>query len=523
MNEASQSDTVSFLSRPGTYGQTNPVERIDTHISHVFLAGNRVYKLKRAVKFPYLDYSTPENRRRFCEEEVRVNRRSAPDLYEGVVAITCETNGTYALDGAGEAVDWAVKMRRFDQSALWDALADYGGLSQPMVDMLADRIASFHDAAETRHQTDGHTALDFVIEKENDAELRRFVPAVFMAENVATLSDACRGTLNNLAGLLDARARGGQVRHCHGDMHLGNICQLEDGPVPFDAIEFNADFSDIDVLYDLAFVLMDLIGRGLQDLAAGLFNRYLSATRDYAGIAAMPLFLALRAAIRAHVTAARTVDIVDSDVRKIPEQQARDFLDLALASLDRPEPRLIAVRGLSGTGKSSLARTISATTGVAPMPGAVHLQSDVVRKRLAGVSPELALADTWYSEDISQQVHERLEADAETALGAGYTVVMDATFMDPSRRAAAERLAKRVGVPFAGLWLDAPVSVLESRVAGRTGDPSDADLKVLHNQLQAELGRIDWFRIDVSGNRAATADAALACIQELIAGHVAKG
>ena len=514
MNETSQSETVSFLSRPETYGQTQPVERIDTHISHVFLAGDWVYKLKRAVKFPYLHYSTPEKRHRFCREEVRVNRRSAPDLYDGVVSITREADGTYALDGAGDALDWVVKMRRFDQSALWDAIAETGKLTLPMVNLLADRIATFHDTADTRARTDGHSALDFVIENENDAELRRFVPAVFAADDVASLSHGCRRELQNLSELLDDRAADGRVRHCHGDMHLGNICQFEDGPVPFDAIEFNAEFSDIDVLYDLAFVLMDLCGRDLRGLATGLFNRYLSATRDYAGIAAMPLFLALRAGIRAHVTAAHAVEIEDVEERGKHERHARAFLELALASLDRRSPVLIAVGGLSGSGKSGLAHTISAAGSLAPLPGAVHLQSDVVRKRVAGVSPEQELDEAWYGEDISRQVHDRMANDAETALQAGYPVVMDATFMDPTRRTAVQLLAKRMGVAFVGLWLEAPVAELEARVAARDSDPSDADLRVLHNQLKVELGTIDWHRVDASDDRVATAQRALAIIQD---------
>jgi len=497
MTDTPQDEIIAFLERAETHGTAGPVERIDTHISIIFLAGDHVWKLKRAVTFPYLDYGTVEARRRFCEEELRINRRTAPGLYKSVRAITREEDGSLAIDGAGEALDWVVEMARFDQSALWDAMAARDAITPQMADRLADAIADFHQAAAVINGAAGAAPFAYVIDEENDAEMRRFGPAIFPTEQIAALKERCDAALAQNTALLEARATDGFVRHCHGDMHLGNICQLATGPAPFDAIEFSPRFSEIDVLYDLSFLLMDMAHRGLNGLANRLLNRYLSATRDYDALAAMPLFLSLRAGIRAHVTASRAENLTDATTKQTARGEAASYLSFALDCFDTGGPRLIAIGGLSGTGKTRLARGLAPL--LFPLPGAAHLPSDLIRKRLAGIAPEERLTEDWYTPAVTERVHARMFEDAEKALRAGYPAVLDATFMEPKRRARAEAVAKAANAPFTGIWLEAPAAEMERRVATRKGNISDASIDVLNSQRKAGLGEIGWARINTGG------------------------
>lgn len=495
MNAGKQTEIVAFLSESGSYGVSSPVERIDTHISIVFLAGERAYKLKRDIRFSYLDYSDPDERRRFCEAEVAINRRTAPDLYEGVTPVVRRPDGNLALGGAGAPLDWLVVMKRFDQAGIWDAIAERGELTPALVTELADIVARFHISVDAVTTNDGAGSIRRVVD-ENEIELRRFVPNIFDAGEVRRLGDTCRGALEETARLLDHRGAAGKIRRCHGDLHLRNICQVDGRPTLFDAIEFSDDLAVIDVLYDLAFLIMDLEHRALRPLGNFLFNRYLGLTRDYDGLAAMKLFLACRAGIRAHVTAAAAA--ANSDGREPRSEGARSYLHLALALLDSPPTRLVVIGGPSGSGKSSVARRLAPYLG--PAPGAVHLQSDVIRKRLAGVSPECALGQEHYGSEDTRTVYDRLHSDAEHALTAGYTVIADATYLDAGQRRRVEALASKAGVPFHRLWLAAPAATLERRVSERSDDASDADVDVLRKQLTAEVTDLGWTKLSACGD-----------------------
>lgn len=512
MQQASteQSETIAFLSRPETHGGAAPVERIDTHISHLFLAGGRVFKLKRAVHFPYLDFSTPELRRRYCEAEVAVNRRTAPGLYVGVAPVLRDGAGNLSLGGVGEtgsgtaaAIDWVVVMERFEQDALFDAMARRGELDAALITRLADVIAAFHEQAEPMPDLGGADGMRRVIDG-NMAELRRSVPDVFSPESAARLSAGFETAFDSCAALLDARRSDGMVRHCHGDLYLRNICLIDGRPTPFDAIEFNDDIANIDVLYDFAFLLMDLEHRGQRGLANIALNHYLPREGDYGGLAALPLFLACRATVRAHITALQVSAAQDS----APE--ARSYLDLALALLRPSAPRLVAVGGLSGTGKSLLARDLAPHL---PAPvGAIVLRSDVVRKRLLGVDPLTRLGPEAYREDVTARVYETICRQAELVLAAGWPVVADAVYARPAERDAIEGIARKAGAEFAGIWLEAPDALRFARVGARTADASDADPGVARAQADFDIGRIGWRRLDAAG----APDATLACARKAL-------
>lgn len=494
-----QSEIIAFLLRPDSYGASEGlVERIDTHASVIFLCGERAYKLKRAVTFPYLDYSSLDARHRFCEAEVRINRRTAPDIYRGVVAVTREGDGRLQLGGRGAAVEWLVEMARFDQDTLFDRLAQKGVLDRYAMEDLADTVARFHAMAERRPESGGRAVIATVIgsNAESFAELGG---QTLEPESVRRLNEASWQALAAQEKLLEQRRRAGLVRHCHGDLHLRNIFLHHGQATLFDAIEFSDDMAEIDVLYDLAFLVMDLDHRGLRPLASILLNRYLDTTGDAAGLGALPLFLSLRSAIRAHVQTAAAENQRDEDRRQRRFEEAAGYLSRALDYLDPARPRLIAVGGLSGSGKSRMARQLAPHLG--SPPGARVVRTDSTRKRLAGVSLGNRLGSAAYSKQMNDRTYAAVFEECRQVLAAGRTVIADAVFADPQERAAVEQVAADAGVPFRGLWLQASPEVMQERVTRRTRNVSDATAWVVRLQLQYDAGDVSWASIDTGGER----------------------
>ena len=497
-----QGEVIAFLSRPQAYGSgASAVERLETHVSVIFLTGDRAYKLKRAVRFPYLDFSTSALRRAACEAEVVVNRRTAPGMYLGVVAVTREPGGGLRLGGDGAPVDWLVEMTRFDQDTLFDRLARLGALDRPDMEDLADAVARLHGAAEERGRGGGHAGMGVIVDG-NAETFAECANGVLDPVKVERLNVSTRRALDGRAALLDARRAGGRVRHCHGDLHLRNIFRMDGKPTLFDAIEFNPVLSDIDVLYDLAFLLMDLDHRGPRRLASIALNRYLDITGDTAGLGALGLFLSVRAAIRSHVEAAAAATQTDRAEARRSRAEARAYLDRALAYLVPPSPVLVAVGGFSGAGKSRLARELAPFLG-AP-PGARVVRSDVVRKRLSGVDLLAPLGPEGYSAAMTERTYRTMFEEAQTALEAGYAVIADAVFARPGQRRAVAAISARTRVPFHGLWLEAPLEARERRVTVRRRNVSDADAGLVRAQAAYDMGEIDWDRIDSSGPREET-------------------
>ena len=319
-----------------------------------------------------------------------------------------------------------------------------------------------------------------------------------------------------MAALLDRRRAAGKVRRCHGDLHLRNICLFEGKPTLFDAIEFSDAIAVIDVLYDLAFLLMDLMHRGMARLANLVFNRYLDRSgEDMAALAAMPLFLSLRSAIRAHVLVTAAASAAGR-AGGGAVTSARTYLGLARALLRRQKPRLVAVGGMSGTGKSTSAQALAAD--FLPAPGARVLRSDVLRKLLQGVPPETPLPQAAYRPAVTRQVYGRIYADAAAALAAGYSVIADAAFLAAKERAAVAASASAAAASFTGLWLEASPSVLAARLDARIGDASDADRAVMEQQRRLDPGAVLWPRIAAS----ADADAVLAAARAPISPRKAE-
>lgn len=504
-----QSQAIDFLSRGASFGLPDETpRRIDTHISIVFLVGDRVFKMKRALKLSFLDYSTLTERERFCRAEFELNRRTAPALYRAVRRLTRSPDGGIEWDGNGALVEPVLEMARFADDALFDHLATAKKLTPALMVQLGDIIAEFHTGAETTPAFGGSAGIAAVIADDN-ANLRAGCPPLDR-EAVDALRRAEDGALAKHTALLDARQRQGKVRRCHGDLHLRNICLFEGKPTLFDCIEFSDEIACIDTLFDLAFLLMDLEHRGLRGLGNILFNRYLDRSGDDAGLAALPLFMSVRASIRAKVAVAALKVQKDPAEQKAAAEQARAYLDLALRLSQPSPPRLLAIGGLSGSGKSTVAASLAGD--FAPAPGARHLRSDVLRKTMMQVAPETRLPPSAYTQAVSERVYRSAREQAAAVLATGYSAIVDATFIDAGERAAIAAVAEHAGVPFTGLWLTAPDAVLLDRVAKRRGDSSDADRAVLEQQLKADLGAMDWRNVDVSGDPAAALAAARAVL-----------
>lgn len=492
-----QSKVIAFLSQPGSYGISGPVEQIDTHAAIVFLAGGRAYKLKRAVRFPYLDFSTIAKRKAVCENELALNRRTAPDLYLDVECVGRGANGELAF-GKGEPLDWVLVMRRFAPECLLDSMAEEGSLAPKLLRDLADGIAAFHERADVRHEGGGAARVREVIDG-NLKTMAEMSDELLPTSDCERLHELSMVALETVAPLLDRRAAEGHVRHCHGDLHLANICVWKGQPTLFDCLEFDASLATTDTLYDLAFLLMDLWQRGLGFEASLVFNRYCDMSGDDEGLAAMPLFLSMRAAVRAHVSASAAERQAGETKRNLKSRAARRYLDAALDFLKTSEPRMIAVGGLSGTGKSTLAARLAPYIG--HPPGGRWLRTDVLRKRMAGLGPEERLPPKAYTKDKSAEVYNRLLGKAETALAAGTSVILDGVFADPVERRALGELAKVLDVPFTGMWLDASPETMRERVGSRRGDASDADLAVVEKQLGYDLGDLSgWRKISAAGS-----------------------
>jgi hypothetical protein len=503
-----QAEVLAFLGDPVTHGMMfadEEVRRIDTHASVLFLADNQVFKVKRRVRYPFLDYSTLEKRKAACEAELAVNRAFAPELYRGVVAVTREPNGELALAGNGTPVEWAVEMARFDETATLDQVADRGRLDLALADALARVVAAAHATAPVADaQGWSERLLKYV--DDNRAELDEH-PELFAPDKVEAMSRASRAALRRNERLMRERGGAGLVRRGHGDLHLGNIVLIDGKPVLFDAIEFDPLIATGDVLYDLAFLLMDLIDRKLDAAANVVLNRYLAETRrpdDLDGLAMLPLFMSVRAAIRAKVTAEKLG--VGASQRYAAIAAAREYFGLAQRLIAPPAPQLIAIGGLSGTGKSTIARALA--PALPPPPGAVVLRSDVERKALFGKPETEPLPASAYGADVTRRVYAALADKARRVTTSGHTAIVDAVFARPDERGQIAAAARASRVPLRGLFLTADLDVRVARVTARSRDASDADAAVAREQESYDPGAMDWTKVDASGDIDATVAAA---------------
>ena len=488
-------ELLGLLMEPGVLpGSAGGVDLIETHISWVLLAGEHAWKLKKPLDLGFLDFSTVERRRAACEAELRLNRRTVPELYEAVVPVWRTGDGVRVGDQRVDAaapgatpLDYLVRMRRFDQSALFEARLAAGQLEPALFDRLARHVAAFHEGAAVAQPGDGFGDAVAVMApvRQNFAQIRERVSDAALLRELARIESWAEARFAALAPVFDARLEAGRVRECHGDLHLGNLIVLDGEPRLFDAIEFSAALRWTDVVADIAFLVMDLQARGRMDLASRFLNAWLERSGDYAGLRLLPWYLSYRAMVRAKVAAIRAGQ-VEGAARADTLAECARYLTLAAAQMQTPAPALLIASGVSGSGKTSQSQPLVEGCGV------IRVRADVERKRLFGLDADARSGSTLggglYSAEASARTYARLAELAREVVEAGYPVLVDATFLKRSQRAAFAELAATLGVPFAILAFDAPVETLRARVRQRAeagADASEADVAVLETQLRA--------------------------------------
>jgi uncharacterized protein len=499
--DADQARVLDFL---GKGMPDQPTKRIDTHASIVFLQPDRVFKIKRAVRLPFLDYSTLEKRKQACEDELAINKRYAPELYRRVVPFSEGARGI-EIGGSGAAIEWAVEMARFDEQQTFDHLAAAGEIRPELADALADVMRAAHDGATIANGDDWPASISGIIDRNTE----KFRGQTSLPQDaVGHHHEVSHRQVAQHLPLIRQRAAAGLVRRCHGDAHLGNVVLIDRKPVLFDAIEFDPVIATTDVLYDLAFPIMDLIHFGQRIAANRLFNHYLQATwRDNAAaLRLLPLYLSMRAAIRAHVLFTKSEQSADTDTLA----EAKSYFELALRLAIPSAPSLIAIGGRSGTGKSQLARGVASL--VTPLPGAVLLRSDVIRKELSGVDALVPLPEAAYNAETSARVYRTIVERAGDILGEGVSAAADAAFLRESERQAIASVAHERDVTFRPIFLTANYEVRLKRIASRRNDASDATREVVMRQEHADIGELDWPTIDASGSPEQTLEQSVSVI-----------
>ena len=484
-----QARLFDALSRPEAFGaDCARVERLETHISCVLLTGTHAYKIKKAVDFGFLDFTTLEARRRFCEEELRLNRRLAPALYLEVVPITGRVDAP-VVGGYGEPLEYAVKMREFPQDALATRILARGELAPTDIDALAEKVAAFHAAIGVAGQESAFGAPGEVLRvaRQNFAQLR---PRLATAEEREELDALAAWTEREYAARYDAflrRRKHGFIRECHGDLHLGNIARVDGVLTIFDCIEFNESMRWIDVMNEIAFTVMDLEDRGRPDLAYRFLNAYLERTGDYAGLAVLPFYLVYRALVRAKIARLRAAQIEAGEPKRALLAEYRGYVTLARGYAEPRRPALVITHGLAGCGKTTLSQAILEALR------AVRIRSDVERKRMHGLAAlerrPAGVEGGLYTAAATEETYARLAALAREILGAGLVAIVDATFLVRAQRDRFRNLACELGVAFAIVDFTAREATLRARIAVRAArgtDASDADLAVLEHQLATQ-------------------------------------
>jgi aminoglycoside phosphotransferase family enzyme/predicted kinase len=478
---------IAALKQPAAYAHpVAGVRLIETHISWLLLTGAYAYKIKKPVDFGFLDFSTLEKRRFYCLEELRLNRRLAPELYLDVVPITGSHRQPH-VHGTGGAIEYAVKMRQFDDANLLNRLIEAGRLEPWHIDRLAAKLASLHAGIPRSTAADAHG----MPEKIHAAAVQNFTQIRSSLEqpaDVRALDDLETWSLQSSAKLRDTflrRKREGFVRECHGDAHLGNIVLIDGNPTLFDCIEFNEDLRWIDVISELAFTVMDVAVRQHPELAFRLLNQYLEITGDYAGLALFDFYRLYRAMVRAKIATLSQIDIAEPARRASLMGQYRRYIDYALGVMQRDKPVLLITHGLSGSGKSYVSARLAECLQL------IRLRSDVERKRLCGHAADAdtrsGVATGIYSADISEATYRHLGETARWLLTSGLSVIVDASFLQRSDRLALKSLAESLQADYCVLDLQASADTLRERIRERLSkrlDPSEANLEVLDHQLQ---------------------------------------
>ena len=480
-----QPPLIRALLRPDAYD--HPVDRlelVETHISWLLLTGPFAYKIKKPIDLGYIDFSTLELRRRYCHEEIRLNRRLAPDTYLEVTSITGSIDSPRLSSNDDGAIDYAVKMIQFSRTNELDRVVERCELTRSQIESLGRLIANFHESIERAGPESNYGNGEQVLKpvEENFKQIRQRIPDRESLKELEQVEKWSRDQFQRLETVFERRKEEGYARECHGDLHLANIAWIDGKPLVFDCIEFNPSLRWIDVLSEIAFLTMDLEERGCPDLAYSFLNAYLEKGGGYPGLPVLNFYFSYRLMVRAKVEAIRAYQQPrNSDSRLDAEESFRNYLKLAVARTRPRIPRLIITCGLSGSGKSSLTQSL-----LGPLQ-AIRMRSDVERKRLFGLSTEddgkLNTRLSIYSPEANKRTYEKLVELATTGLNSGCSIIIDATCLKAKQRAKFQTLAGKEGVPYSILNITAPEEVLRERLDKREGGTSDADVAVMKEQL----------------------------------------
>lgn len=462
---------------------THPVSRvelIETHISLVFLTGDFAYKVKKPVNFGFLDFTHLERRKFYCEEELRLNSRLAEDIYLDVVSIT-KSGSRLQLNGQGDVIEYAIRMRQFDSHGLLNQLMTENRIQLKHIEVIAEKLARFHaDIQACPNDADFGSADAVMLPVQQNFDI--LLPLAESAEQreiLIQLQQYSNQLHNTLYDTFVARKQTGHIKECHGDLHLGNIALSLDKIIIFDGIEFNDSFRWIDTMSDIAFLVMDLQDHNRDDYAAHFLNRYLELSGDYQGLSVLRFYQQYRAMVRAKVAALRMQQQkTDNNDYSTAQHQLHNYLHLASRYTRTATPFIAVMHGVSGSGKSWIAQQVAAAAS------AIIIRSDQERKRLFADAP-----DKLYTPESRNRVYDHLLFLAGNIIHSGYAVIIDATFLERNWRMSFKALAAKLNMPFHILNCHADIALLERRIRQRQTDShniSDADIAVMHKQLQSD-------------------------------------
>ncbi len=480
MVDASLPPLIQRMMEPDFYPHPveTPIRLMQTHVSYVLLTGSYAYKVKKPVNFGFLDYSTLAKRQHFCEEELRLNQRVAAAIYLAVLPIAATAEG-YVLGQTDTVVEYVVQMRQFPQTALLSQQFEHGDLTEERLRDLATAIARFHQTAETNDYIRAFGTVDRVRESidENYEQTEAFIGGPQTQQQFDATKAYTDHFFATRGDLLQQRMDQGKIRACHGDLHLNNICDWEGQLYLFDCIEFNEPFRFVDVMFDVAYIIMDLTVQGRTDLAALFLSHYVEQTGDWEGLQVLPLYVSRQAYVRAKVTSFLLADpAITATAKQEATAKAAKYYTLAWQFGQPQAGHLWVLAGLSGSGKSTVARELCRQAG------AIYIRSDAVRKHLAGIPVEQRGDDGLYTPAMSRQTYQRLIQLGGTLASQGYTIVLDAKFDRAAMRQAAIAKAAACEVSLTILHCQAPLAVLQERVQQRQGDIADATVAVLAEQ-----------------------------------------
>lgn len=455
-----------------------PIELIQTHVSYVLLTGDYAYKVKKPVNFGFLDFSTLEKRQHFCQEELRLNQRGAAELYLEVIPLT-QADDSFQLGGTGEPVEYAVKMQQFPQSALLSEFFDRNELTESLLERLAHALATFHASAAINDYIRSFGQVSKIRQAidENYEQTEAYIGGPQTQQQFDETRQYTDRLFAEQQALFDSRMQHNWIRECHGDVHLRNIALWHDKILLFDCIEFNEPFRFVDVMFDIAYIVMDLDARDRRDLSNRFLNAYIEQTGDWEGLQVLPLYLSRQSYVRAKVTSFLLSDpSVPESVKQSSAETAARYYRLAWEYTQPQQGQLILMAGLSGSGKSTLARQL------ARQQGAIHIRSDAARKHLAGIPLEASGGADIYTPDMNQKTYDRLRTLGITLAAQGYTVILDAKYDRQPLRQAVISEAEAHQLPLQIVHCTAPLEVLQARLRDRTADISDATADLLPHQ-----------------------------------------